>query len=100
MTDSGRVPYDDTPLEELVSDCPRPVPGPPVPADGLRTHCAALRAHARRLRAGALALDWRGPQGDAFRAEITALADRCARAADGFALAAAQLDGGRRRPRG
>ncbi|MGW7319078.1 hypothetical protein, partial [Streptomyces sp. NPDC054865] len=63
-----------------MSDCPRPIPGPPAPADGLRGHCAALRSHARRLREGAAALEWRGPQGDAFRAEITALADRCATA--------------------
>ncbi|MEU8462176.1 hypothetical protein [Streptomyces sp. NPDC029003] len=77
-----------------MSDTPRlPPPGPPGPSDGLRSHCAALRSHARRLRAKAAALDWRGPQADAFRAEVTALADRCSRAADGFALAAAQLDG-------
>ncbi|UQX04330.1 WXG100 family type VII secretion target [Streptomyces sp. RerS4] len=66
---------------------------PPAPAEGLRSHSAALRTHAGRLRAGLAALDWRGPQADAFRAEVTALADRCATAADGFALAAAQLDG-------
>ncbi|MEV7725169.1 hypothetical protein AB0P15_10605 [Streptomyces sp. NPDC087917] len=64
-----------------------------APADGLRGHCATLRSHARRLRAGAAALEWRGPQADALRAEVTALADRCSTAADGFALAAAQLDG-------
>ncbi|MFE2149007.1 hypothetical protein ACFXAO_03095 [Streptomyces lavendulae] len=74
-----------------MTDVPR-LP-PPAPADGLRGHCAALRSHAHRLRAGAAALEWRGPQADAFRAEVAALADRCARAADGFALAAAQLDG-------
>ncbi|MEU9944106.1 hypothetical protein [Streptomyces lavendulae] len=80
-----------------MTDVPRlppPAPAPaPAPADGLRGHCAALRSHAHRLRAGAAALEWRGPQADAFRAEVAALADRCARAADGFALAAAQLDG-------
>ncbi|MEU2827746.1 hypothetical protein [Streptomyces lavendulae] len=74
-----------------MTDVPR-LP-PPAPADGLRGHCAALRSHAHRLRTGAAALEWRGPQADAFRAEVAALADRCARAADGFALAAAQLDG-------
>ncbi|MCX5192684.1 hypothetical protein OOK31_02050 [Streptomyces sp. NBC_00249] len=74
-----------------MNDCP---PGHgPAPADGLRTHSAALRSHAGRLRAGLAALDWRGPQAEAFRAEVSALADRCATAADGFALAAAQLDG-------
>ncbi|MFE2852094.1 hypothetical protein ACFXJO_13300 [Streptomyces lavendulae] len=74
-----------------MTDVPRLPPS--APADGLRGHCAALRSHAHRLRAGAAALEWRGPQADAFRAEVAALADRCARAADGFALAAAQLDG-------
>ncbi|MEU3724842.1 hypothetical protein [Streptomyces sp. NPDC031705] len=78
-----------------MSDCPRP--GRPAPADGLRTHSAALRSHARKLRAGAAALEWHGGEADAFRAEVTALADRCARAAAGLALAAAQLDGPYRR---
>ncbi|MFK0043792.1 hypothetical protein ACIQU4_06750 [Streptomyces sp. NPDC090741] len=67
-------------------------PGPPDPADGLRGHSAALRAHALRLHAAAEALDWQGPQGDAFRAEVSALADRCATAAKGLAVAAAQLE--------
>ncbi|MFE2478937.1 hypothetical protein [Streptomyces sp. NPDC059389] len=70
-------------------------PGPPDPADGLRGHSAALHAHALRLHAAAEALEWRGPQGDAFRAEVAALADRCATAATGLAVAAAQLEGGR-----
>ncbi|MET8753524.1 hypothetical protein ABZW32_26030 [Streptomyces sp. NPDC004667] len=74
-----------------MSDVPRLPPA--APADGLRGHCETLRSHAHRLRAGAAALEWRGPQADALRAEVAALADRCARAADGFALAAAQLDG-------
>ncbi|MFK0234007.1 hypothetical protein [Streptomyces vinaceus] len=66
-------------------------PAAPDPVDGLREHSAALRAHALRLRTAAEALDWRGPQADAFRAEVAALADRCATAANGLALAAAQL---------
>ncbi|MBT2405125.1 MULTISPECIES: hypothetical protein [unclassified Streptomyces] len=68
---------------------PQPHPGP---ADGLRTHSTALRSHAERLRLAARALDWQGPQADAFRAEVEALADRCATAANGLALGAAQLD--------
>ncbi|RSS39290.1 hypothetical protein EF912_33325 [Streptomyces sp. WAC07061] len=74
-----------------MNDCP--LTSRPAPADGLRTHSAALRSHARRLRAGAAALEWRGREADAYRAEVTALADRCARAAAGLALAAAQLEG-------
>ncbi|MER7463734.1 hypothetical protein [Streptomyces sp. NPDC097981] len=66
--------------------------GPPDPAGGLRGHSAVLRAHALRLRAAAEALDWQGPQADAFRAEVAALADRCATAANGLAVAAAQLE--------
>ncbi|WP_327360735.1 hypothetical protein [Streptomyces sp. NBC_01296] len=68
--------------------------GPPDPADGLRSHSAVLRGHALRLRAAAEALDWQGPQADAFRAEVAALADRCATAANGLAVAAAQLEDG------
>ncbi|MFD7080535.1 MULTISPECIES: hypothetical protein [unclassified Streptomyces] len=67
-------------------------PGPPHPADGLREHSATLRSHALRLHAAAEALDWRGPRADAFRAEVAALADRCATAANGLAVAAAQLE--------
>ncbi|MGW6838302.1 hypothetical protein ACWGCI_33555 [Streptomyces sp. NPDC054949] len=59
----------------------------------LRTHCAVLRTHARRLRAAAEDLRDQGPGAEAFRAEVAALAERCATAAGGFALAAAQLDG-------
>ncbi|MFI6144716.1 hypothetical protein [Streptomyces sp. NPDC051109] len=61
-------------------------------AEGLRAHSAALLRHAERLRAGAAALDWRGPQAEAFRWRIEALADRCATAADGLARSAEQLD--------
>ncbi|MFJ3876192.1 hypothetical protein ACIPW5_01880 [Streptomyces sp. NPDC090077] len=80
-----------------MNDCP--LPSRAAPADGLRTHSAALRSHARRLRAGAAALEWHGREADAYRAEVTALADRCARAAAGLALAAAQLDGAHPRRR-
>ncbi|MFF4105587.1 hypothetical protein [Streptomyces sp. NPDC001903] len=77
---------------------PRLRPCPPDPADGLRGHSAALRTHALRLRAAAEALVWQGPRADAFRAEVAALADRCATAANGLAAAADQLeDGGRKR---
>lgn len=71
-------------------------PGPragtgPAPAAGLRAHSAALRSHAERLRLAAGDLNWQGPGADAFRAEVASLADRCATAAGGFELAAAQL---------
>ncbi|MFF4850820.1 hypothetical protein [Streptomyces sp. NPDC001194] len=62
------------------------------PAEGLRAHSAALLRQAELLRAGAAALDWRGPQAEAFRWRVEALADRCAKAADGLARCAAQLD--------
>ncbi|WP_327256775.1 hypothetical protein [Streptomyces sp. NBC_01244] len=62
-----------------------------APAEGLRAHSAALRSHAERLRIAAGDLRWQGPGGDAFRAEVASLADRCATAAGGFELAAAQL---------
>ncbi|KOY54883.1 MULTISPECIES: hypothetical protein [unclassified Streptomyces] len=62
------------------------------PAEGLRAHSAALLRHAERLRAGAVALDWKGPQAEAFRWRIEALADRCATAAAGLARSAEQLD--------
>ncbi|MFD5142106.1 hypothetical protein [Streptomyces sp. NPDC058401] len=61
------------------------------PAEGLRAHSAALRSHAERLRRAAGDLRWQGPGADAFRAEVASLADRCATAAGGFDLAAAQL---------
>ncbi|MET9958377.1 hypothetical protein ABZ128_04700 [Streptomyces sp. NPDC006326] len=80
-----------------MSPAPRLRPRPPDPSLGLRTHSAVLRAHAERLRAAAEELGGRAPQGDALRAEVNALADRCTTAANGFALAAAQLEAGRRR---
>ncbi|MGW7457188.1 hypothetical protein [Streptomyces sp. NPDC054797] len=66
-----------------------PGPAPRPPADGLLGHAAALRTHAAGMRATASAL-----AGDAPRAEVAALADRCTAAARGLALAAAQLGGG------
>ncbi|MGW0394545.1 hypothetical protein ACWDYJ_27390 [Streptomyces sp. NPDC003042] len=87
MTDSTRP---------RTCELPQLRPHPPGPVDGLRTHAAALRSHARTLRASAAALEWPGPRGAAFRAEVSTLADRCATAANGFALAAAQLDEERR----
>ncbi|MFD7834218.1 hypothetical protein [Streptomyces sp. NPDC059761] len=62
------------------------------PAEGLRAHSAALLRHADQLRSGAVALDWKGPQAEAFRWRIEALADRCATAAAGLARSAEQLD--------
>ncbi|MCP3753362.1 hypothetical protein [Streptomyces sp. TBY4] len=71
---------------------PRDEPCPaPAPPEGLRAHSAALRSHAERLRRAAGDLRWQGPGGDAFRAEVASLADRCATAAGGLDLAAAQL---------
>ncbi|MEV7544332.1 hypothetical protein [Streptomyces sp. NPDC089915] len=68
------------------------------PADGLRAHAAGLRERAERLRGACEALDWKGPQADAFRARVEELALRCGRAAEGLALSAAELDGGPDRP--
>ncbi|MEV6957332.1 hypothetical protein [Streptomyces sp. NPDC051183] len=63
-----------------------------TPASALRSHAAGLRSHAVRLRAAVVHLCWPGPKGEAFRTEVRGFADRCAVAADGFALAAAQLE--------
>ncbi|MGP3689909.1 hypothetical protein ACTVZO_35310 [Streptomyces sp. IBSNAI002] len=57
----------------------------------LRGHAAALRSHAVRLRTATAAPAWRVPDDDALRAEVATLACRCATAANGFTLAAAQL---------
>ncbi|MFD9728810.1 hypothetical protein [Streptomyces sp. NPDC059072] len=73
---------------QLPRRAPRPTPGGPL---GLCDHAAALRSHAVRLRAAAAAPGWHGPQSDGLRAEVAALADRCATAAAGLALAAVQL---------
>ncbi|GHE72287.1 hypothetical protein EDE04_6523 [Streptomyces sp. 2132.2] len=62
------------------------------PAEELRAHSTALLLHAQRLRAGAAALDWKGPQAEAFRWRIEALADRCATAAAGLARSAGHVD--------
>lgn len=61
-------------------------------AEGLLTHAGALRDHAERLRASAAALAWQGPEADAFRQRIEALAARCATASDGLTASAAPLD--------
>lgn len=75
-----------------MTDTAGPAPRDGVaPSEGLRAHSAALRSHAERLRRAAGDLRWQGPGADAFRAEVTSLADRCATAAGGFDLAAAQL---------
>ncbi|MGZ9935527.1 hypothetical protein ACXNSR_37255 [Streptomyces sp. NC-S4] len=68
---------------------PRPAPLPPD--GGLSGRAAALRTHAFRLYGVAGTRDWHGPETEALRAEVTRLAARCATAAGGFALAAAQL---------
>ncbi|MGG8409141.1 hypothetical protein ACM614_22365 [Streptomyces sp. 12297] len=69
------------------------VPGPRTggPADGLHTHAAALHERARRLRDSAAALDWQGPEAEAFRERVAGLADRCARAAQDLTRSAALL---------
>lgn len=69
---------------------PRPA-ARPRPVDNLRGHASALRTHAVRMRATPVAPARRDPQAGALRAEIDVLAGRCATAASGFALAAAQL---------
>ncbi|MFF3618703.1 hypothetical protein [Streptomyces sp. NPDC002467] len=75
-------------VRQLPRRAPRPTPGGPL---GLCDHAAALRSHAVRLRAAAAAPGWHAPQSDGLRAEVAALADRCATAAAGLALAAVQL---------
>ncbi|MFD9411170.1 hypothetical protein ACFWBN_29670 [Streptomyces sp. NPDC059989] len=69
---------------------PRPA-ARPRPVDGLRGHASVLRTHAVRLRATPVAPTRRDPRAGALRAEVDLLAGRCATAANGFALAAAQL---------
>ncbi|MFD3539052.1 hypothetical protein ACFWUQ_06070 [Streptomyces sp. NPDC058662] len=82
---------------------PRPLPPHRPPVGDLRAHAAALRSHARRLRravAGSTpGMAGRSPRGAALHSEVTVLAERCATAANGFALAAVQLDGESVRPR-
>ncbi|WP_327266317.1 hypothetical protein OG444_37395 [Streptomyces sp. NBC_01232] len=70
---------------------PRPAPRPQ--AGGLSGHAAALRTHAFRLHGAAAEPGWHGPGTEALRAEVSRLAARCATAAGGMALAAAQLKG-------
>ncbi|MFC9819172.1 hypothetical protein ACFWG6_11770 [Streptomyces erythrochromogenes] len=72
---------------------PRPLRPAPRPQGGsLQGHAAALRTHAVRLRrAAAWSPGWQGRETEALRAEVENLAARCATAAGGLALAAAQL---------
>ncbi|MCX4808173.1 hypothetical protein ACFWWM_39050 [Streptomyces sp. NPDC058682] len=78
------------PARRRVTDRP-PRPAPRPPDGGLSGHAAALRTHAFRLYGVAGTREWHGPQTEALRAEVTRLAARCATAAGGLALAAAQL---------
>ncbi|WP_412075248.1 hypothetical protein ACLF6K_04535 [Streptomyces xanthophaeus] len=79
-----------------MTDIPAPRPaaaaGRTDPVEGLYAHSTALRDHADRLRADAATLDWTGPQADAFRDRLEALAERCATAADALARSAVRLD--------
>ncbi|MFE5718160.1 hypothetical protein [Streptomyces erythrochromogenes] len=72
---------------------PRPLRPAPRPQGGsLHGHAAALRTHALRLRrAAAWSPGWQGRETESLRAEVENLAARCATAAGGLALAAAQL---------
>ncbi|MFE5488820.1 hypothetical protein ACFQ7Z_02445 [Streptomyces virginiae] len=85
------------PVRRRVADRPPRTPRPLRPAarppgGSLRDHAAALRAHAVRLRgAAAWSPGWQGGETEALRAEVENLAARCATAAGGLALAAAQL---------
>ncbi|MFC9814070.1 hypothetical protein ACFVJM_18595 [Streptomyces virginiae] len=85
------------PVRRRVADRPPRTPRPLRPAarppgGSLRDHAAALRAHAVRLRgAAAWSPGWQGRETEALRAEVENLAARCATAAGGLALAAAQL---------
>ncbi|MFD3696194.1 hypothetical protein ACFWUZ_08525 [Streptomyces sp. NPDC058646] len=95
---SGPPPPDARPPRALAPPVPyaHPCPHPPRERPGsLRAHADALRTHAVRLRATAAAPAWRG-RGTDMRTEVRTLAGRCARAADGFLLAAAQLGEGHR----
>ncbi|MFH9795362.1 hypothetical protein [Streptomyces virginiae] len=85
------------PVRRRVADRPPRTPRPLRPAarppgGSLRDHAAALGAHAVRLRgAAAWSPGWQGRETEALRAEVENLAARCATAAGGLALAAAQL---------
>ncbi|MEV7512363.1 hypothetical protein AB0O57_30820 [Streptomyces sp. NPDC091201] len=68
-----------------------PRPAARVCRPSLSGHADALHTHAVRLRGAAWAPVWRGPGSEALRAEVEQLAARCATAAGGLALAAAQL---------
>ncbi|WP_030203886.1 hypothetical protein [Streptomyces sp. NRRL S-87] len=58
------------------------------PGAALRAHAESLRTQADRLRAAVDALAWTGPDADALRARVTALATRCDRAATDLARSA------------
>ncbi|WP_327739527.1 hypothetical protein OG749_42480 [Streptomyces nojiriensis] len=77
------------PARRRVTD--RPHRSAPRPAGGLSGHAAALRTHAFRLYGVAGTREWHGRETEVLRAEVTRLAARCATAAGGLALAAAQL---------
>ncbi|GAA2652342.1 MULTISPECIES: hypothetical protein [Streptomyces] len=86
---TGAVPVRGPARRRVTYRPPRPAPRPP--AGGLSGRAAALRTHAFRLHAVAAAPEWHGPETEALRAEVARLAARCATAAGGLALAAAQL---------
>ncbi|WKD30781.1 hypothetical protein [Streptomyces xanthophaeus] len=86
---TGAAPTPGPARRRVTARPPRPAPLPPD--GGLGGHAAALRTHAVRLRVAAMAPGWQGQDTEALRAEVTRLAARCATAAGGLALAAAQL---------
>ncbi|MFI0202704.1 MULTISPECIES: hypothetical protein [Streptomyces] len=78
------------PARRRIAQVPaRPAPRPPD--GGLSGRAAALRTHAFRLHGVSGTPEWHGPETEALRAEVARLATRCATAAGGLALAAAQL---------
>ncbi|MCX5174891.1 hypothetical protein [Streptomyces virginiae] len=86
---TGAAPTRGPARRRVTERAPRPAPRPPD--GGLSGHAAALRTHAFRLHTAAGAPQWRGPENESLRAEVARLAARCATAAGGLALAAAQL---------
>ncbi|MCX5610529.1 MULTISPECIES: hypothetical protein [unclassified Streptomyces] len=92
--DAGNVTEPSRPAPRRLRAVPPMGPDPyrhPHRPGSLRGHAAALRSHTVRLRATLAAPAWRVPQDDALRAEVATLAGRCATAANGFTMAAAQL---------
>ncbi|CAM5348352.1 hypothetical protein [Streptomyces avidinii] len=88
---TGPAPAGRTARRRVTQVPTRPAPRPPD--GGLSGRAAALRTHAFRLHGVSAAPEWHGPEAEALRAEVARLATRCATAAGGFALAAAQLQG-------